>query len=49
MLFFSGRVLSVIEGVGRGGRMVVVAPFCKVVCKLQSGDVGGGILEVDDY
>jgi hypothetical protein len=29
--------------------MVIVAPFGKVICELQSGCVGRGILKVNDY
>ena len=35
-------------GRGRGG-VVVVTPFCEVVCKFEAGDIGRGIFEVDDY
>lgn len=28
--------------------MVVVAPFGEMVCDLETGRVGGGVLEVDD-
>ena len=47
VLFFGGRVLSVIEGVGRRGGVIVVAPFGKVICKFQSRNVGGGVFEID--
>lgn len=29
--------------------MIVVAPFRKVVCEFQTGGVGGGVFEVDNY
>lgn len=31
-----------------GGVVVIVAPFCKVVCEFEAGGVGGGILKVDN-
>ena len=34
---------------GSGGGVVVVAPFCEVVCEFEAGDVGVGVFEVDDY
>lgn len=29
--------------------MVVVAPFCEMVCEFEAWGVGGGVFEIDDY
>ena len=31
-----------------GGVVVIVAPFCEVVCEFEAGKVGGCVFEVDD-
>jgi hypothetical protein len=47
LFFFSGVVIG-ITGV-RGDRVVVIiAPFCEMVCELETRCVGGGVFKVDD-
>ena len=29
--------------------MIVVAPFCEMVCELETWSIGGSVFEVDDY
>lgn len=47
LLFWCGICIR-IEGIWLGRIMVVVAPFREVVCEFEAGDVGRGILEVDN-
>jgi hypothetical protein len=47
-LFVRGGVVVLIARVGCDGIVVVVAPFCEVVCEFEAGGVGGGVFEVDD-
>ena len=47
VLFLRGRVSFLVEGVGCGRGVVVVAPFGEMVCEFQAGGVGGGVFEVD--
>lgn len=44
-----GWVASRIAAVRRGGVVVVVRPFCEVVCELDAAGVGTCVFEVDDY
>ena len=48
MLFVERRIFGVIERGGRGRGVVIVTPFCEMVCKFKPGDVGRGILKVND-
>jgi hypothetical protein len=43
-----GRVAGGVAGVGAGGVVVVVGPLGEVFCELEAGQVGGGVLKVDD-
>lgn len=47
-LFFFRRVVVCITGVRRNGVMIIIAPFCEVICELETRGVGGGVFEVDD-
>lgn len=47
-LFFGSRICCSIDlPRGRGGIVVVVTPFCEVVCKFEARCVSGSVLEVD--
>jgi len=46
-LFGGGGEGFGVADVGRGGVVVVVAPFCEVVCEFETGGVAGGVFEVD--
>jgi hypothetical protein len=48
VLFFFGGVVVSVAGVRCDGVVVVVAPFCEVVCELKTGGVGGGVFKVND-
>jgi hypothetical protein len=48
VLFGNSGVGGGVAGVG-GGLVVVVAPFCKVVCEFEAGGVGIGVFEINDY
>lgn len=47
-LFFFGGVVLGVAGVGSNRVVVVVAPFCEVICEFEAAGVGGGVFEVDD-
>lgn len=47
-LLLRTRVARDIAGPGAGGVVVVVGPLGEVVGELEPGQVGGGVLEVDD-
>ena len=47
-LLVRGRVARRVAGVRAGRVVVVVGPLGEVVCELEAGQVGGGVLEVDD-
>lgn len=49
VLLFRSGVGVCIAGVRRGRVVVVVAPFCEVVCEFESWRVGGGVFEIDHY
>lgn len=49
VLFFFCGVVCLSEGIGSVGVVVVIAPFCEVVCEFEARDVGGRIFKVDDY
>lgn len=47
-LFFFCRVVLGIAGVGSDGVVVIIAPFCEMVCELETRGISGGVFEVDD-
>lgn len=48
-LFFEGGVVICVTGPGFGGVVVVVTPFCEMVCEFETGGIGAGVLEIYDY
>lgn len=38
-----------VAGMRRDRVVIVVAPFCEMVCKLETWCIGGGVFKVDDY
>ena len=48
-LLLEGWVAFCFAGPGSVGVVVVVTPFCEVVGEFETGRVGGGVFEVDDY
>jgi len=38
-----------VAGMGSDRVVIVVAPFCEMVCELETWSIGGSVFEVDDY
>jgi len=47
VLLFGRGILGRVAGEGGGGVVIVVAPLGKMIGKLETYDICGGILEVD--